>query len=494
MAKPADEDPRITGPDTAAVHTVADLARLLRQLRRRDARHRGDSQLTYRELAAKTGWSRSLIGLYLSGQALPPTDRFDVLVQLLGASPAEQGVLATIRDRVEEGRHTGLPGEGRPSGPAAGGREERLVVPRALPAPTPHFIGRENERRMLTQLIKAHVDPGGSVAVVVIGGTAGVGKTALAVHWAHRVADRFPDGQLYVNLRGFDPAGAVMDPAEAVRGFLDALRVPPQRIPAGLDAQAALYRSLLAGRRMLVVLDNARDTDQVRPLLPGAPGLPGAGHQPQPAHRPGRRRRRPPAHPRPAHRRPRRASCWPAGSARDRVAAEPEAVEEIVTRCARLPLALAIVAARAATHPQLPLADLAGELRDARRRLDALAAGDPATDVRAVFSWSYRALHPGRGTAVPAARPASRPGHLPPRRRPASPACRSPQVRPLLAELTRAQPGRRARPRPVRLARPAPRVRRRAGPRHRARAGSATPRPTGCSTTTCTPPTPPTGC
>src|SRR5438093_13674261 len=113
---------------------------------------------------------------------------------------------------------------------------------------------------------------GGTVVISAIDGTAGIGKTALAVHWAHQVAHRFPDGQLYVHLRGFDPTGSAMTPAEAVRNFLDAFEVPPERIPVSLEAQAALYRSLLAGRRVLVVLDNARDADQVRPLLPGSPG------------------------------------------------------------------------------------------------------------------------------------------------------------------------------------------------------------------------------
>src|SRR5262249_49760659 len=108
--------------------------------------------------------------------------------------------------------------------------------------------------------------------IAVIAGMAGVGKTTLAVHWAHRVAGRYPDGQLYVNLRGYDPSGQAVQPADIIRDFLDALRVPPHQIPVGPAARAGLYRSVLAGRRMLVLLDNARDAGQVAPLLPGTPG------------------------------------------------------------------------------------------------------------------------------------------------------------------------------------------------------------------------------
>jgi tetratricopeptide (TPR) repeat protein len=265
--------------------------------------------------------------------------------------------------------------------------------PRHLPAAVAHFAGRSGELAVLTGLLRGRAGTGGTVVISAIGGTAGVGKTALAVYWAHHVAGEFPDGQLYVNLRGFDPGGQVMDPAEAVRRFLDALGVPAERIPVDLDAQAALYRSQLAGRRVLVVLDNARDTAQVRPLLPGAPGclvlvtsrnqlsglVAADGAHPITldlltldeagqllAHRLGP----------------------------DRTAAEPDAIAEIITMCARLPLALAIVAARAATHPHLSLHTLAGELREAGGRLDTLTTDDPYTDVRAVFSWSYRALNP----------------------------------------------------------------------------------------------------
>jgi len=107
--------------------------------------------------------------------------------------------------------------------------------------------------------------------ITAVDGMPGIGKTALAVQWAHQVADRFPDGQLYVNLRGFDPGARPVPATRAIRGFLDGLGIPAGQIPRSLDAQASLYRSRLAGRRMLVLLDNARDIEQIRPLLPGSP-------------------------------------------------------------------------------------------------------------------------------------------------------------------------------------------------------------------------------
>jgi NB-ARC domain len=184
-----------------------------------------------------------------------------------------------------------------------------------------------------------------------------------------------------------------MDSAQAVRRFLDALQVPPERIPVDPDAQAALYRSQLAGKRMLVVLDNARDSAQVRPLLPGAhtclvlvtsrnqlTGLIAADG----------------AHPITldllTDDEARQLLARRLGA--DRVAAEPAAVEEIITRCAHLPLALALVAARAAVSPRGELRLLAEELRGAGCRWQMLTSDDPTTDVRAVFSWSYHT--PGR--------------------------------------------------------------------------------------------------
>src|SRR5581483_5576736 len=145
-------------------------------------------------------------------------------------------------------------------------------VPRQLPHALTSFVGREVEMARLTGLLDRLGGPPGAVVISAVAGTAGVGKTTLAVQWAQQVAGQFPDGQLYVNLRGFDPSRSRLDPADVIRAFLDALGVPADALPAQADARAGLYRSLLADRRMLVVLDNARDAGQVRALLPGSSG------------------------------------------------------------------------------------------------------------------------------------------------------------------------------------------------------------------------------
>ncbi len=265
-------------------------------------------------------------------------------------------------------------------------------APRMLPAAVPHFAGRAAELRQLTRLLDRHRgETPGATLISVIHGTAGVGKTTLAVRWAHQVADRFPDGQLYVNLRGFDPAGPPVSPAQAIQGLLEALSVPAGQLPGSLDAQAGLYRSRLAGQQVLILIDNARDVGQVRPLLPGGGGclvlvtsrerLTGliAAEAAVPI----------------------TLDVLSAAEARamlrgrlgaDRVLREPAAVDRLIEVTARLPLGLSVAAARAAQRPSSPLAALAAELEDVQGRLDALDAGDGVTSVRAALSWSYQQL------------------------------------------------------------------------------------------------------
>ena len=265
------------------------------------------------------------------------------------------------------------------------------VVPRQLPAAPHPFVGRADELRAISARLLAEPTPGRPGPVCVIGAAGGAGKTWLGLRWAHDHAARFPDGQLFVNLRGFEPLGEPTEPGTALRGFLDALGVPPADIPADLDAQAGLFRSITARRRVLIVLDNARDSAAVQPLLPG-------GH-------------------RSAVLVTSRIRLTKLATAHDaalidlgtltapesrqlithqvgapRAAAEPAVVAELVHRCAGLPLALAVVAARANAHPEFPLAAIAGELREGAPGLDAFADPDDGNDLRAVLSWSHRAL------------------------------------------------------------------------------------------------------
>jgi DNA-binding SARP family transcriptional activator/Tfp pilus assembly protein PilF len=356
-----------------------------------------------------------MLALYRSGRQAEALaayrDARTYLLDELGIEPAEpmqrlhQQILAADPTLAAPGSADAPPGGDAP----LPGRWHPAQLPHGLP----HFTGRDSELARLEDI--AADAPRESVLIIAITGPAGVGKTTLAVHWAHRVSERFPDGQLYVNLRGFDPVGPVMEPSDVIRGFLEAFAVPADRVPASLDGQAALYRSALAGRRVLVVLDNARDADQVRPLLPGSPGclvvvtsrnqlggLVAADGA-----------------------RPLMVDLLTVPEARqllarrlgqDCVAAEPQAVDDIVECCARLPLALAIVAARAAVRPGFSLALMADELRTARGGLDAFDGDEPATNARAAFSWSYQmlsseaarlfrllSLHPGPDLAIEAA-------------------------------------------------------------------------------------------
>jgi DNA-binding SARP family transcriptional activator/DNA-binding XRE family transcriptional regulator len=311
-----------------------------------------------------------------------------LLDQDLGLYPGEE--LGETYLRVVRG---GIRAEDReqPPGRLSASARTAHVIPKQLPAAPRCFTGRSAELATLSALAQRNPARPSSVVIAALTGMAGIGKTALAMYWAHKVADRFPDGQLFVNLRGYGPSGAPVTPTEAVGSFLVALGVPPARIPPDTDGQAALYRSLLAGRRMLIVLDNARDAEQVRPLLPGSPGclvlitsrnrLTGLAAA-EGAHL-------------------LTLGVLTGAESRDllalnvgaeRAAAEPAAISALTALCGRLPLALSDIAARAVARPGLPLAALSAEMRDARRRLDALETGEPVTSVRVVFSWSRARL------------------------------------------------------------------------------------------------------
>jgi tetratricopeptide (TPR) repeat protein/DNA-binding XRE family transcriptional regulator len=376
------------------------------------AEYRLSADLSQRELAERSGLSvRAVSNLERGRTRWPYPATVHRLADALELHDQARVHFIAAASRRLAAASVITAGEDRPS-QAGSGR----VVPRQLPASPPQFAGRKAELTALTGLLSpVHADSPATVVISAICGTAGVGKTALAVHWAHRAANRFPDGQLYLNLRGFHPSGRPMPTAEAIRFLLDAMQVPAEQIPRSLDAQAALYRSLLSGRRMLVVLDNAHDAEQVRPLLPGSPGclvlvtsrnpLAGlvasegayqltldlltetAAHELL-ALRLGR--------------------AW--------LGTAPDVAAELVKVCARLPLALAIAAARISARPRLAPGAFTEELKDARRRLDALDTGDAVANVRAVFSWSLASLsapagqlfwllglHPGPDITIPAA-------------------------------------------------------------------------------------------
>jgi tetratricopeptide (TPR) repeat protein/transcriptional regulator with XRE-family HTH domain len=396
------------------VQPAPDFAGLLRQLR-------AEAQLTQEELAAASGLSPRTVSNLERGinktahkeTAVMLADAMDLTGPIrelfIAAARSRAGaadVLAAMTGLADPGpARTGLANTGladTADGPtaeaAAGGvtgRQADRPVPRELPADVVAFTGRAAELATLNALLPTAGQPGrapGPLVISAVSGTAGAGKTALAVRWAHQIADAFPDGQLYVNLRGYDP-GQPMPASEALAGFLRALGVMGQDIPLEEAERAARYRSVVAGRRLLVVLDNAATEEQVRPLLPGSPSvmvmvtsrdsLPGL------VARDGARRLD--------------LDLLPAGDAiallhaliGDRVEADPAAATALAGECARLPLALRVAAELAAARPGAPLAELAAELADEGGRLELLdAGGDPRGAVASVLSWSYRHLPP----------------------------------------------------------------------------------------------------
>ncbi|HEY0804606.1 MAG TPA: BTAD domain-containing putative transcriptional regulator, partial [Pseudonocardiaceae bacterium] len=323
-------------------------------------------------------WTLLLLALYRAGRQAEALARYEEarrhLVSELGVDPGTE--LRDLHERILRG--TVAAPAGTP-----------FVTPRQLPTAPTVFVGREVE---LARMTKIASDGAHSTPIMVIAGFGGTGKTHLASHWAHEHLADFPDGQLYVNLRGFDPVDEPISPMAALRGFLGALGMPPAAIPSDVDGCAALYRSLLADKHMLVMLDNARDAEQVLPLLPGGGTctvLVTSRHQ--------------------------LTSLLARGAdlialdvfgeqeargflvralGADRVAAEPDAVAALLRHCAGLPLALAIITARAATHPGFPLGTLADELRDTSMRLAAFDTGELTANLSATFRCSQDALPP----------------------------------------------------------------------------------------------------
>ncbi|QFZ20111.1 AfsR/SARP family transcriptional regulator [Saccharothrix syringae] len=405
--------------DTHRIDLALQLGRhttLLPELTDRATTHPLDERVT----------AQLMLALYRCGRQADALDHYQRLrtrlVDELGADPGPD--LQQLHQRI-------LAADPALTAPAAQ-VGHAPVVPRQLPAAPALFTGRVPELAELDRTLTSTVPNGegvfaesdaeirdplaGTVVISAIGGAGGIGKTWLALTWAHRRADQFPDGQLFVDLRGFSPTGQPTNPADALRGFLTALGADPGSLPSDLDALTARYRSQVADRRMLVVLDNAATADQVTPLLPGGTSCTVLVTS-----------------------RTRLASLIDRHGARhlhldvltdaearallitrlgtDRVTAEPNATDELLELCGRHPLALAIAARHAATRPQVPLTEVAAELRElGLEMLDHDHDTDPAASLPTVLSWSLHRLTdqqrvvfallgiaPGPDTTLPAA-------------------------------------------------------------------------------------------
>ncbi|WP_344934989.1 tetratricopeptide repeat protein [Actinoplanes nipponensis] len=355
-------------PAVSAWHgELLDLFRRLRATTVRPVRH----------VAARAGYAPGHVSEVFNGKKKPSPEAAEAIAAALGAGADDVSLARLYAERLAS---------------TTAGPRDRLPVPDMLPPPGTSFAGRHAELAGLTAMVGADAEDGVECGIVVVG-AGGVGKTWLVLRWAHTHRDLFPDGQLHADLRGFHPSGAPAAPDEALRAFLGQLGVRSSAMPADLAGQVALYRRLTAGRRLLVVLDNVRDADQIGPLRTGHPGccviVTSRGELTRPVIQGGLRRLR--------------LGMLDPGQARElltaqlgaaRLAAEPDAVARLVQLCAGLPLALRIVSARALLHPEWSLASLAAELADGATRLDALEEDDPELSLREIFTRSYRTLEP----------------------------------------------------------------------------------------------------
>jgi tetratricopeptide (TPR) repeat protein len=395
-----------------------------------------------RDMAREVGCSHTTVSVAFSGASVPRWGLIELIVEVLGGDtgrfhelwlaasaatltagrpPAETTPAETTPAETTSPDTDLLPrrNEAAAPGEVTSASQAHLPMgltppPRQLPGDVAAFTGRRTQLAELDRLLAESTVDANAVVISAVSGTAGVGKTALAVHWGHRVAKAFPDGQLYLNLRGYDP-DRPMQAAEALEVFLRTLGVEAAAIPHRLDERAARYRTLLADRKMLVLLDNAHSVDQVRDLLPGSPSclvlVTSRGTLPGLVVRHGAVRINLDVLTREEAIALLRRLIGP------RLDDEPERAAALVERCARLPLAIRIAAELAAARPSVPLSQLVDELGDESRRLDLLATGeDDYTTVRTVFSWSCRhlsddalsafqllGLHPGRDIDLDAA-------------------------------------------------------------------------------------------
>ncbi|MET8910348.1 helix-turn-helix domain-containing protein [Micromonospora sp. NPDC004551] len=363
--------------------------------------HRRALNLSQEELAERAGLSvRNLRAIEIGQVRTPRQQTVRMLADALGLTPTQRQRFYALG---------GEPAAAFPGNPVA---SPLRPVPAQLPADI-DLVGRGDPLGRLDHLVAGRRARAATTIVVV--GPAGIGKTSLAVHWAHRVRDRFPDGQLFVDLRGFDPRQPPLATGLASAAFLDALGVPAPSMPADDIGRTGLLRSLLIDRRMLLVLDNAHDSEQVRPLLLGGPGClvlvtsrdrmlglvaGNAAHSvelgpltPEASRQLLAGRTGPPAR-----------------------AADSVALDMITGACGGLPLALTVAAARITSRVSMPLREIARELTGTGNRLDGFASRDSATDLRSCLDGSYQllsepaarlfrllGLHPGPATAVAAA-------------------------------------------------------------------------------------------